>query len=375
MRFLINALSVTNQSGRHVLMGHLTRVIKWSKGKHEFVFCYHDANSNIVCDLGSHVEWIACPSSTSHWLGRRLWEKSVLPRMVVEQRCHAYFSPAGVTISGLKIPQIIYCPNPWCLVDSFKKTASGRLKAAVQRYAYKDAMKNASIMVFLSEYMHDAYRFNAGFDARTSAVVYCGISEKMFEAAKNLGAKVTRISNQIVTVSAMGNHKGVETVIRALAILRDRFQYKAELKIIGKWPDRKYRQMIDALIKELDLSEQISILGHVPLEELYAAFSKSKIYSLMSQCESFGIPAVDAQAFGTPVVCSNVCAMPEIGGEGGVYPRVNDPEETADAYHRLLTDPDFWEEKSQAAKRNVDRFHWDRCAEDMLKAFNSVGDV
>jgi glycosyltransferase involved in cell wall biosynthesis len=63
--------------------------------------------------------------------------------------------------------------------------------------------------------------------------------------------------------------------------------------------------------------------------------------------------------------------MPEIGGEGGVYPEVNDPEGTAAAYYRLLTDPDFWREKSEAARRNVNRFCWDKCANDMLRVFNA----
>jgi glycosyltransferase involved in cell wall biosynthesis len=371
MRFLINALSVTNQSGRHVLMGHMSRVARLSEGLHEFVFCYHRANADLVCDLGAHVEWIECPPQTSHWLYRSLWEKVVLPRRATEKGCHAYFSPAGVAISGLRIPQIIYCLNPWCLVDSFRKTVSDKAKAAIQRYAYRNAMDKAAVMVFLSQYMHDAYRLNAGRDAQKTEVVYCGISDETFDIAKKLRRKVTRIPNQIVTVSAMGNHKGVETVLQALAVLRDRYQVTAKLKLIGAWPDARYRRLIDQLIEDLTLSDYVDIHGHVSTEELHRAYAQSKIYSLMSQCESFGIPAVDAQAFGTPVVCSNVCAMPEIGGEGGVYPEVNDPEGTAAAYYRLLTDPDFWREKSEAARRNVNRFCWDKCANDMLRVFNA----
>ena len=82
----------------------------------------------------------------------------------------------------------------------------------------------------------------------------------------------------------------------------------------------------------------------------------------MSQCESFGIPSAEAQAFGTPVVTSNCCAMPEVCGEGGMYAPPGDVEQVADALQQLLTDRGLWDRTSIAARENSRRFVWDEQA-------------
>ncbi len=66
MRVLVNGLSVTNLSGRHVLLGHLRQIAKWAAGEHDFVVLHHAANADMRCDMGPHVDWIECPRRTAH---------------------------------------------------------------------------------------------------------------------------------------------------------------------------------------------------------------------------------------------------------------------------------------------------------------------
>lgn len=86
----------------------------------------------------------------------------------------------------------------------------------------------------------------------------------------------------------------------------------------------------------------------------------------MSRCESFGIPAIEAQLFGTPVVTSTVCAMPEIGGEGGLYRDPDDVPAIAEALTKLLTDADEWQRRSQLARANAARYQWQTCSQPLV---------
>ena len=372
MRILVNALSVTNLSGRHVLLGHLRRLAKWTAGKHEFVVLHHDSNRDLVRDLGKNVLWMECPNRTAEWKARGAWELCQLPKIVRWTNSDAVFNPAGTVFVGLDVPQISFAQNPWCLADIPRKGWTNRFKARLQQIAYRHAMKKASVMVFNSRYMRNAYRKNAGCKESRSYVIYQGVDDDTFQAARAMRRSIKRRRGQVVSVSAMAPHKGVETVVEAIRIVRTDFGFPASLALVGGWPDVEYERAIRFQVAMAGLEDAVEFRGHVRRRDLYCSYAESKVFCLMSRCESFGIPAVEAQAFGTPVITSNCCAMPEIGGAGGVYPLPGDAREVAAQMFRLLSDDDAWTELSELALANARRFRWDRCSMPFLNVFDDL---
>jgi len=374
MRVLINALSVTNQSGRHVLLGHLSRLAAWSGRQHCYTVLYHAGNADLVRDLGPNVTWQACPARTAGWFLRAGWERLFLPALARRERAGCVFSPAGVAVPGLGCRQVVLCQNPWSLVPALRRGPGGEAKAFLQRRAYRAAMRLADVMVFNSHYMHEAYRRNAGFDCRRPVVAYQGINEGTFADAGRLGNQVARDALRILSVSAMARHKDVETLLRALVLVRQRFAVPARLDLVGAWPDPAYRTEMESLCHALGLDDAVSFRGHVSAEELHRCYAAAQVFCLMSRCESFGIPAVEAQCFGTPVVSSNCCAIPEVCGEGGVYPDPGDPLRTAEGLTRLLSDGSYWQRLSRLASANTQRFRWDVCSRPLFDAFCSLSE-
>ena len=167
----------------------------------------------------------------------------------------------------------------------------------------------------------------------------------------------------------MAPWKGADTLVKAVSLLRQR-DIPATAKLVGPWPSPEYRNHVEGLIQSLSLQEAVAITGKVSREELWQNYASAQVFCLMSQCESFGIPAVEAQAFGTPVVGANVCAMPEIGGEGGVFGPPTDSESTADLLESVLTESETWDRLSTAARENVKRFDWDVCSRPLLRIVN-----
>src|SRR5450432_1282049 len=202
MRIIVNGLSVTNPSAHHVLLGHLERVARWTRGEHHFVVLHHGANRGLRRDLGSNVEWLECPSATRHWGPRAVWESAQLPRLARRLGADRLFTPAGTVVPGLHLPQVSFAQNPWSLVPGLERTPSERLKAFLQRKAYRAAMDRARVMVFNSEYMRGAYRVNAGHrEHGVSEVVYQAIDDATHDAAARLSATAPRRPHTILTVS------------------------------------------------------------------------------------------------------------------------------------------------------------------------------
>lgn len=372
MRVLVNALSVNNLSGRHVLLGHISRLAFWTRGQHEYLVLFHKENSDLCRNLGANVEWLECPKITSKWIGRAAWELSRLEKVAREQRSEMLFLPSGTIVPGLSLPQVSLAQNPFALVDGLERNLAARVKGTFQRYNYRRAVHEAAMMIYNSEYMRQAYRKNAGFSEQASRVVFQAIDDITHEMAAQTREDIRRKHHQVLCVSAMAPHKNVETLVEAIGILRRECQIPAHLVIAGSWSSFGYRKRIESLIARRCLGDHVEVRGHVSRDELHQLYAESVVFSLMSRCESFGIPAVEAQAFGTPVVSSNCCAIPEICGNGGLYADPGDAGEVARLLGKLLACNSDWEELSEKARENASRFHWDRCSRGLLDMFNHV---
>jgi glycosyltransferase involved in cell wall biosynthesis len=345
---------------------------RWTRNDHDYVVLFHEANRDVCRDLGANVEWRQCPATTAHWAGRAAWEALALGSVAKQLHADFVFTPSGTVVPGLTLPQVCFAQNPWALAEGLERSVSEQAKAALQRRNYRTAVGEAALMAYNSQYMRSLYRQNAGREERASLVVHQGVDDSTFASAARLRSVVTRQPHQILSVSAMAPHKGAETLIEALEIIREYHHVPARLIMAGSWPDKRYRRRIDTLIRRLGLEECVEILGHVSREELNRLYAESRVFSLMSRCESFGIPAVEAQAFGTPVVSSDCCAIPEVCGAGGVYCEPGDSSGVAGKLSRLLLDVGYWEKMSQAALSNAARFHWEHVSRGLLDMFDHV---
>jgi glycosyltransferase involved in cell wall biosynthesis len=372
VRVLVSALSVNNLSGRHVLLGHLSRLAKWTIGQHDYLVLYHRHNSDLCRDLGPNVDWLQCPGYTTHWAGRAAWEVSSLSQLAKKHRADFLFLPSGTIVQNLDFPQVSFAQNPWALVEGLERTGAEHFKAALQRRNYAAAVQKAAMMVYNSEYMRGLYRSNTGCEEQASAVVHQAIDDDTHEAAARLRNTVKRRPLQVLSVSAMAPHKGTETLVKAIALVRKQHGIPAKLMLVGAWPDNRYRKVIEELINRLELMEHVDIRGHVDRDELHRLYAESQVFSLMSRCESFGIPAVEAQAFGTPVVSSKCCAIPEVCGNGGIFQDPDDVEGVAGALYTIMTNDEAWARYSDAAVRNSQLFRWDICSRGMLRIFDHL---
>ena len=372
MRVLFNALSVTNLSGRYVLLGHLANLARWTSGKHHYTVLYHKTNRGICQNLGDNIEWVECPGYTANWVGRVWWEQTILPVKLAKLHIDFMFVFSGTIVPSIRLPQVSYAMNPIPMIKGINHDAIGLLKVALQRCGYKKAMGSAAMMVFLSEYMRQIYRQNSGFREKVSEVVYAGITEDTFKVSERMCELVAKKPFQVVTNSVMASHKGMETLVRVIDCVRRLHKVPVCLLVVGPWPDKAYESKINKLVVELNLKDVVEFTGYTSREDLNQYYAESRLFCLMSRAESFGIPSVEAQAFGLPVVSSNCCAIPEVCGKGGVYREQNDVQGVALEISNLLTDEKKYKELSEAAKQNAERFHWEKCSKPLLKMFDVI---
>jgi len=162
--------------------------------------------------------------------------------------------------------------------------------------------------------------------------------------------------------------KNINGLIKAFRILKQKFQIPHKLILAG--PNVGYK-----ITK--DLQKEVICTGYVKDEEKWNLLKGADVFVFPSFYEGFGIPVLEAQKVGTPVVCSSTSSMPEVvWGPNNHEPSallVNPykPAEIAEAIHKIISNPNFSDELVKRGYENVQRFSWPKCAEETLSVILS----
>ena len=143
------------------------------------------------------------------------------------------------------------------------------------------------------------------------------------------------------------------------------------LVIVGKrgW---LYKDIF-ALAERLNLQSLISFLDYVPADDLPALISGARLFAFPSLHEGFGLPVLEAQACGVPVVTSMTSSLPEAAGDGALFVDPCDVDALAAAMQRLLDDDALRSKIVANGFRNIQRFSWEQGARQVLGVINGLG--
>lgn len=109
----------------------------------------------------------------------------------------------------------------------------------------------------------------------------------------------------------------------------------AKLLMVGDGPEKEKAEL---LCQELGILDKVIFFGNS--NEIDKILSNSDLFLLPSETESFGLAALEAMAWGVPVISSNSGGLPEVNFEGvsGYLSNVGDVDEMAENALRILKD-------------------------------------
>lgn len=131
-----------------------------------------------------------------------------------------------------------------------------------------------------------------------------------------------------------------------------------------------YGKKIAAAIEQSGIPDRIRFLGHVNDSELVYLYRHSTAFTFPSSFEGFGMPVVEAQRLGVPVLTSNVSSLPEIAGDGALLVSPTDIADIAQGLVRLSKEPTLRAELIRKGRANEKRFSWAGCAKEVLRVLS-----
>ncbi len=174
----------------------------------------------------------------------------------------------------------------------------------------------------------------------------------------------------LITVARVAAHKGIDTVLRVLSLLRSEFP-DLRYAVVGSGANLAEYQ---ALARTLGVDQRVRFLTAVPDSDLPGLYNSAVLYMGVSRpvelmIEGFGISLSEASACGLPVIGGQSGGIPDAvrDGETGLLVDATSVEAVADAVRRLLRDRELSHRLGAAGREAVESyFNWDRVTQDVF---------
>lgn len=248
--------------------------------------------------------------------------------------------------------------------EVFPETYSTRFlkvyKWLIPRLA-KKALKVITVSEFSKSELIKFYKLNPD----KIEVVYNAV-DASFSSIKD---KTLSQKRYLLMVSSLNARKNLLRTLQAFELTASKYP-NLKLFVIGDLRSNSF-EGID--ISKYKANAKISILGRVSDEDLVKYYSNAQGFLYASLYEGFGIPPLEAQACGCPVLVSNASCLPEVFKDSAIYCNPVDINSIAEGMNKLL-ERSSGSKLEQNALANLKRFSWGESSNklsDLLTELNS----
>jgi glycosyltransferase involved in cell wall biosynthesis len=334
------------------LLRHLSRLDSESE---YLVICDGDEGA-LQAELGPNFRAV-----TTGARGDSALDQFTVPRLLKHESARLYHTPYPV------LPLVNVCPSVVtihdCVTLTFPQYAPSRLARLSQRMRMWSAAHQSTRILTVSESSkRDILRFFSVPDGKVS-VIPNAIDERYGTAPTQEEVQRVRERFQLYGEFLLytGNirpHKNLDRLIEAFHQLREspRFEH-LRLLIIGD-EISKYPTLRRAVHRH-KLHKHVRFFGFVPDRTLAVLYRLATVFVFPSLYEGFGLPPLEAMASGTPVVTSNLSALPEVVGDAALLIDPYDPAAIAAGLREALTDQDLRTRLVASGLARARGFSWD----------------
>ena len=316
---------------------------------------------------GDNFTRVICPINATNRAARYSWEQGAMPLQLRRARPDIVHSLGYVIPLAARGPQVVTVHDVNYLGHKGWRTGVGR---TAFRFFAERTVKRADRIIAVSRFSRDEIVKHMNVAPDKVTVVHSAGRDALPGRKDDAGASdvVRSISRPyIMAFSALSAHKNIPRLIAAFAKISSIVPH--DLVLVGHMP---VKAGVRAEIEAAGGTDRVHFTGYIPEAEVAALLQNASLFAFPSLYEGFGLPLLDAQNAGIPVVCSSAGALPEIAGDSAILFDPHSEDAIANALKRGLLDTDLRQQLVERGHENARRFSWDRTARETLDVYYDV---
>lgn len=204
-----------------------------------------------------------------------------------------------------------------------------------------DSIKKFDYFIVVSK---ELYSFYAKFNVKPKVIYIPNVIDNIPTS------KALINSNNVISVGRLSNEKGFSDLIDIINIVKKDIP-SIKLYLVG---DGLLKKDLSHKIKDLNLEQNIELLGNKTSEEIQKLMLKSSLYLMTSYTESFGLVLLEANSCGLPCISfENSGANQLIHKNNGYIIKNRDKNKFASLIVKLLNDKQLIKDMQENVKANA----------------------
>lgn len=186
-------------------------------------------------------------------------------------------------------------------------------------------------------------------DKQKIFVIYNGVS---FVEPHN----IKNNKDYVLSVSSLEPRKNITKLIKSFSLTS-----KLRLVLVGEKNTSVFSDNIN-----INNFDNIVFTGYLSDDELKKIYQEAKIFVYISLYEGFGIPPLEAQSFGIPVVLSDINVFREIYEDSVMYVNKDDENNIINVINEVYNNPKLANDLKRKGYENVKRYSWAKSTQKLL---------
>lgn len=243
------------------------------------------------------------------------------------------------------------------------------------------SLKKAKQIIAVSQHTKQAIRNLFKLPANRISVIYPGVDNGGGEDDHPRLPKPEAVYRRLrvrepflLFVGTMEPRKNIVGLIQAFKAITDEPE-AADLQLVIAGHKGWKSEGIFQAINRFGIARRLRYVGYVSHEEKLLLLKKAQAFVFPSFHEGFGLPILEAMTAGTPVLTSNVTAMPEVAGQAAVLVDPTDKAALTQALRRLVRNQGLRERLIAAGRQQAAKFSWTEAARQTITLYQRAATI
>jgi glycosyltransferase involved in cell wall biosynthesis len=225
---------------------------------------------------------------------------------------------------------------------------------------FTQACCRADRLVCISDFVRRRVLEESGLPEERVATVHIQLAHRLPAPAPEVSASVlARLQltpgRYFLYPANFWKHKNHEMLFVAMGLFTTRLRH-SELKLVCTGAPGERRDFLQSAAERMGLRDRVFLPGYLSESDFSALMHGCLALIYPSLYEGFGMPVIEAQAIGKPVLCGNLASLPEVAGEAALIFDPKLPESIVAAMQRIESDLTVRQDLIRNGFENVKRF-------------------